>query len=98
MVRLPEGGWELEHRLVMESVLDRKLVRGENVHHINGDKLDNRPENLELWLRGQPNGQRVSDLVAWAREILRRYGDEGDQRGLCRPHAKCDEAVRILNW
>ncbi|MFI6225581.1 HNH endonuclease [Nocardia salmonicida] len=98
MIRLPEGGWELEHRLVMESVLDRKLVRGENVHHINGDKLDNRPENLELWLRGQPNGQRVSDLVEWARELLRRYGDEGDQRGLCRPHVKCDERERILNW
>jgi hypothetical protein len=74
MIRLDGGRWILEHRHVMEVTLGRSLFPGENVHHINGDRLDNRPENLELWVTRQPHGQRVEDILAWAHEVIARYG------------------------
>ncbi len=43
------GRYAYEHRLVMEAHLDRKLEPREVVHHKNGDRLDNRPDNLELF-------------------------------------------------
>jgi endogenous inhibitor of DNA gyrase (YacG/DUF329 family) len=42
------SGWQYEHRLVAEAVIGRYLESREHVHHINGVKDDNRPENLEV--------------------------------------------------
>jgi hypothetical protein len=67
------AGCVLEHRLVMEALIGRYLLKHETVHHINGVRDDNRPENLELWSNSQPDGQRVADKVAWAVEMLGLY-------------------------
>lgn len=66
-----DGVRRLEHRAIMEELLGRPLRPDETVHHRNGIRHDNRPANLELWLR-QPPGQRVDDLVAF---VLHHYPD-----------------------
>lgn len=72
------SGTILEHRYVVQEVgcTNRgpgPLAEHENVHHINGLRWDNRPENLEVWISSQPSGQRVQDQVAWAKWLLATY-------------------------
>lgn len=69
-------GKVLLHREIMSEKLGRLVRKDELVHHINGKRDDNRPENLELFYKGHPPGQRPEDLVAWAYEIIALYGEE----------------------
>jgi hypothetical protein len=63
-----------EHTYIMSQYLNRPLNLGESVHHKNGMRDDNRIENLELWSKAQPPGQRIEDKIKWAIEFLGQYG------------------------
>jgi hypothetical protein len=60
----------------MAMALGRPLSADESVHHRDGDRLNNAPENLELWTRWQPSGQRIEDRIAAATMLLEQYAPD----------------------
>ncbi len=71
---LDKNGMMYEHTFVMSQHLGRPLLKGENIHHKNGIRHDNRLENLELWSTKQPIGQRVEDKITFYKCFLESYG------------------------
>lgn len=65
----------LKHRYVYEQHYGITLTPNQNIHHINGDRLDNRIENLELWDTSQPSGQRIEDKIKFYFELVENYKD-----------------------
>ena len=63
-----------EHKHIIEQHLGRPLKPYENVHHKNGERSDNRLENLEVWITRQPKGQRIEDTEDWAIAFLEHRG------------------------
>lgn len=74
--RSGKKGYMREHQIVMEKTLGRFLLPGENVHHLNGIRSDNEPDNLQLWETSQPSGQRVIDKLSYHRKMVKMYEDK----------------------
>lgn len=66
-VRTEDGRKVFKHRYVMEQSLGRKLQADEDVHHKNGDKSDNRSENLEVIPHGKHSSLHHRG-VQWRRQ------------------------------
>jgi len=68
---ISENGKDIrEHRLVIEKILGRKLHPNERVHHLDGDKSNNKPENLMLFPTGSEHIKFEQKINSFAKKLM----------------------------
>ncbi len=70
-IKVSSGKYELEHRIIAESILKRPLTDKENVHHINGIKTDNSPENIRVFESNSAHVKHHAQALNWGVKYLR---------------------------
>jgi hypothetical protein len=91
-----DRGYIYEHRLVMEQKLGRRLTDDEIIHHINGIKTDNRPENLKLCTKRTHRKEHI--VMEWSRKYescirCHKTDSKYASKGLC---ARCNQYLRVI--
>lgn len=74
-ISVGDGRRVLEHRYIIECAIGRRLGSNEVVHHRNGNRLDNRPENLELMPPSEHTRRHVHERHPWNTETVKRCPD-----------------------
>lgn len=88
------GRWRFEHRVVMERELGRALSPKENVHHLNGDKADNRPANLALMSHSSHSSHHKKGYVP-SLESINKHRDKMIGKWMHRPDVTTRAALEL---
>jgi hypothetical protein len=91
-------GFHPEHRVVASRMLGRPLRRDEHVHHINGIKTDNRPENLQVMSQQahrKLHNDEIAEKLARLADYERRFGPLDTDRDIGPQPAAADPLIEL---
>jgi hypothetical protein len=104
LIKLPSGQWELQHRVIAEQKYGRPIRKGEHVHHLDRDGLNNSPENIVLLSSTEHRKAHRHDLKQPAKPLdrwARRYDVCVECLTAERPHMArglCDRCYGRLSY